>query len=87
MGMFKKKVKISNSKNPKQFFEEEFWVDTGVLFSCSERRPGKFWSRCGSDSKKVETDFGNYRWFLSIAMTIANLVTFFCLTMQPDTYN
>jgi hypothetical protein len=34
MGMFKKKVKVSNSKNPKQFFEEEFWIDTGVLFSC-----------------------------------------------------
>jgi hypothetical protein len=34
MGMFKKKVKVSNSKNPKQFFEEEFWVDTGALFSC-----------------------------------------------------
>ena len=39
MGMFKKKVKVSNSKNPKQFFEEEFWVDTGALFSCSERQP------------------------------------------------
>ncbi len=33
MGMFKKKVKVSNSKNPKQFFEEEFWVDTGALYS------------------------------------------------------
>jgi predicted aspartyl protease len=33
MGMFKKKVKISNSKDPNQFFEEEFWVDTGVLYS------------------------------------------------------
>ncbi|MDY6863328.1 MAG: hypothetical protein SV062_10130 [Thermodesulfobacteriota bacterium] len=31
--MFKKKVKVSNSKNPKQFFEEEFWVDTGALYS------------------------------------------------------
>lgn len=31
--MFKKKVMISNSKNPKQFFEEEFWVDSGALYS------------------------------------------------------
>ncbi len=31
--MFKKKVKISNSKNPKQFFEKEFWVDTAALYS------------------------------------------------------
>jgi len=40
MGMFKKKVKVSNSKNQKQFFEEEFWVDTAALFSCSERQAG-----------------------------------------------
>ncbi len=33
MGMFKKRVKVSNSKNPKKFFEEEFWVDTGALYS------------------------------------------------------
>ncbi len=33
MGMFKKKVKVSNSTNPEQFFEEEFWVDTGALYS------------------------------------------------------
>ncbi|MFZ5515146.1 MAG: hypothetical protein ACOY90_00815 [Candidatus Zhuqueibacterota bacterium] len=33
MGMFKKKVKISNSKNPNQFFEKDFWVDTGSLYS------------------------------------------------------
>ena len=33
MGMFKKRVKIINSKNPDQFFEEEFWVDTGALYS------------------------------------------------------
>ncbi len=33
MGMFKKKVTASNSKNPDQFFEEEFWVDTGALYS------------------------------------------------------
>ena len=31
--MFKKKVKVSNSKDPHQFFEEEFWVDTGALYS------------------------------------------------------
>jgi predicted aspartyl protease len=33
MGMFKKKVKVSNIKDSKQFFEEEFWVDTGALYS------------------------------------------------------
>lgn len=33
MGMFKKKVKVCNSKNLTQFFEEEFWVDTGALYS------------------------------------------------------
>jgi predicted aspartyl protease len=33
MGMFKKKVRVSNSKTPDLFFEEEFWVDTGALYS------------------------------------------------------
>ncbi len=33
MGMLRKKVKVSNSKDPGRFFEEEFWVDTGALYS------------------------------------------------------
>jgi len=33
MGMFKKKVRVSNSKDPNRFFEEDFWVDTGALYS------------------------------------------------------
>jgi predicted aspartyl protease len=33
MGMFKKRVRVSNSKNPKLFFDEEFWIDTGALYS------------------------------------------------------
>ena len=33
MGMFRKKVKVSNSKSPDRFFEEEFWVDTRALYS------------------------------------------------------
>ena len=33
MGMFKKRVKVSNSKKPELFFEEEFWIDTGALYS------------------------------------------------------
>ena len=33
MGMFRTKVKVSNSKDPGRFFEEEFWVDTGALYS------------------------------------------------------
>lgn len=31
--MFKKKVRVSNSKNPNLFFEADFWVDTGALYS------------------------------------------------------
>ncbi len=33
MGMFKKRVKVSNSKKPELSFEEEFWIDTGALYS------------------------------------------------------
>jgi predicted aspartyl protease len=33
MGMFKQTVRVSNSKDPGQFFKEEFWVDTGALYS------------------------------------------------------
>ena len=33
MGMFKKKVRVSNSKEPDRCFEEEFWVDAGALYS------------------------------------------------------
>ena len=33
MGMFKKKVKVSNIRDSNQFFEEEFWIDTGALYS------------------------------------------------------
>jgi clan AA aspartic protease len=33
MGMFKKRVKVSNSKKTEMFFEEEFWIDTGAMYS------------------------------------------------------
>ncbi|MBM2814693.1 MAG: hypothetical protein HW421_1455 [Ignavibacteria bacterium] len=33
MGMFKKKVKVTNSKESSFWFESEFWVDTGALYS------------------------------------------------------
>jgi predicted aspartyl protease len=33
MGMLKKKVRVSNPKDPARFFEQEFWVDTGALYS------------------------------------------------------
>ena len=33
MGLFKKKVRVSNSKQPERSFEEEFWVDSGALYS------------------------------------------------------
>ncbi|MBI3195237.1 MAG: hypothetical protein HYZ34_12350 [Ignavibacteriae bacterium] len=31
--MFKKRVRVSNSSKQEEFFEEEFWVDTGALYS------------------------------------------------------
>ena len=33
MGLFKQRVKVSNSRAPERFFEEEFWVDTSALYS------------------------------------------------------
>ncbi len=33
MGMFQKKVKVSNSNNPSENFKADFWVDTGALYS------------------------------------------------------
>lgn len=33
MGMFKKRIRVSNIRKPELFFEEEFWVDTGALYS------------------------------------------------------
>lgn len=33
MGMFKAKVTVSNMINPKFSSEEDFWVDTGALYS------------------------------------------------------
>lgn len=33
MGMLQILVKITNPANPKLFFEDNFWVDTGALYS------------------------------------------------------
>ena len=33
MGMMKKRVTVSNTKDPTRRFEEQFWVDTGALYS------------------------------------------------------
>jgi predicted aspartyl protease len=33
MGMFKVRVRVSNPLKPQLFFEEDFWVDTGALYS------------------------------------------------------
>lgn len=33
MGMFKKKVTVSNSRDPDRSFEQDFWIDTGALYS------------------------------------------------------
>jgi len=33
MGMFKVNVRVTNPADPKRFFQEGFWVDTGALYS------------------------------------------------------
>ena len=33
MGMFTKKVTVSNAKDPELKFEHDFWIDTGALYS------------------------------------------------------
>ncbi len=33
MGMFKVRARVANPTDPKRFFEEDFWVDTGALHS------------------------------------------------------
>jgi hypothetical protein len=33
MGMFQIRVKVSNPTDRSRFFEEDFWVDTGALYS------------------------------------------------------
>jgi len=33
MGMLKKRVRVANSKQPERSFEDDFWVDTGALYS------------------------------------------------------
>jgi predicted aspartyl protease len=33
MGMFKVAVRVTNPADPSRFFEEDFWVDTGALYS------------------------------------------------------
>ena len=33
MGMFQVRVRVSNSSEPSRFFEEDFWIDTGALYS------------------------------------------------------
>ncbi|MBI4677449.1 MAG: Retroviral aspartyl protease [Elusimicrobia bacterium] len=33
MGMFQVRIKVANTKDPSRFFEEDFWVDTGALYT------------------------------------------------------
>ncbi|MBM2816528.1 MAG: hypothetical protein HW421_3290 [Ignavibacteria bacterium] len=33
MGMFKKRVRVSNTTDSSKCFEAEFWIDTGALYS------------------------------------------------------
>ena len=35
MGMFQVKVKVANPEDAACAFEERFWVDTGVLYTCA----------------------------------------------------
>lgn len=51
MGMFKEKVRFSNSKDASRFLEEEFWVDTGALYSFI---PEEYLQRIGVDADPVQ---------------------------------
>lgn len=42
--MFKERIRVSNIERPELFFEEEFWVDTGALYSFA---PEDFLERIG----------------------------------------
>jgi predicted aspartyl protease len=33
MGMFKVRIRVGNPAEPARFFEDDFWVDTGALYS------------------------------------------------------
>lgn len=33
MGMFKVKARITNPDDPRRYFEEDFWVDTGSMYT------------------------------------------------------
>jgi clan AA aspartic protease len=33
MGMFKKRVRVSNTTDNSKYFEADFWVDTGAIYS------------------------------------------------------
>ena len=33
MGMFQVKVRVANPRDAQKSFEEDFWVDTGALYS------------------------------------------------------
>ncbi len=33
MGMLKRRLRVSNIKKPELFFEAEFWIDTGALYT------------------------------------------------------
>jgi predicted aspartyl protease len=46
MGMFKKTVRVSNIKDSDRFFDEEFWVDTGALYSFV---PEEYLERIGAE--------------------------------------
>ena len=52
MGMMKKRVTVSNTKDPTQRFEEQFWVDTGALYSFV---PEDFLERIGVEPSATRT--------------------------------
>jgi hypothetical protein len=41
MGIFRKGVRVSNAKEPDQFFEEEFWGAPGALYTDMPHFVGK----------------------------------------------
>ena len=52
MGMMKKRVRVSNSKAPERAFEEQFWVDTGALYSFV---PADYLERIGVEPTATRT--------------------------------
>jgi predicted aspartyl protease len=51
MGMFKKKVKVSSINDSLKYFEADFWVDTGALYSLI---PNKYLESIGFEPESTK---------------------------------